>query len=56
MIDKEMDKFLEDVANNTPNAGQFDNVFEEDKVSDFEEDLCGGKSFKSMRETTKIKK
>ena len=30
-MDKELDKFLDDLANNTPNAHQFDKVEEEDE-------------------------
>lgn len=51
-----MDKFLKELANNTPNASQFEDIIDEENVSDFEEDICGGKSFKTMRETTKKKK
>ena len=29
-MDKELDKFLNDLANNTPNADQFDEAKEED--------------------------
>lgn len=48
-MDKEIDKFLEEVANNTPHAEQFEEV----QIKDFEEDLYGGKSFKSVRKENK---
>ena len=48
-MDKEMDKFLEEMADNTPNSEQFGEM----SVKDFEEDLLGGKSFKSVRKENK---
>tara|TARA_B100000614_G_C14144007_1_gene325537 strand:- start:97 stop:276 length:180 start_codon:yes stop_codon:yes gene_type:complete len=42
-MDKEIDKFLEDISNNTPNTGMFDNI---DEV---EEDLVAGKPFKKLK-------
>jgi len=50
--DKEMQKFIEALKNNTPNSGQFDKV-KTNEVKDFEEDLFGGKSFKEVRKTLK---
>ncbi len=44
-----MDKFLNEIADNTPHSEQF----EEMSVNDFEEDLLGGKSFKSVRKENK---
>ena len=43
-MDKEIDKFLEDISNNTPNTGMFDNI---DEV---EEDLVAGKPFNKLKE------
>ena len=42
-MDKETDKFIEDISNNTPNTGMFDNI---DEV---EEDLVAGKPFKKLK-------
>ena len=39
-MDKEIDKFFEDISNNTPNTGMFGDI---DEV---EEDLAAGKPFK----------
>ena len=44
-MDKELDKFIEELKDNTPHSEQFEDV----KVDDFEEDLLGGKSFKTVR-------
>ncbi len=52
MKDRELDKFVEDITNNTPHAKQFESV----KIDDFEEDLLGGKSFKTVRKENKDKK
>ena len=43
--------FLDDLANNTPNAEQFDHIdkLKESDVKDVEQDLMGGKSFKAIR-------
>ena len=43
-MDKEIDKFFEDISNNTPNESMFDNI---DEV---EEDLVAGKPFKKLKE------
>lgn len=40
--------FLEELANNTPNTSQFDKI-EEDNMKETEEDLIGGKSFKKLK-------
>ena len=49
--------FLDDLANNTPNAGQFDHIdkLKESDVKDVEQDLMGGKSFKAKRKEKKEK-
>ena len=47
MIDKELNKFLEDLKHNSPNSEMFENV------KDFEEDACGGKTFYTMRKENK---
>ena len=52
MKDRELDKFVGDITNNTPHAKQFESV----KIDDFEEDLLGGKSFKTVRKENKDKK
>jgi len=44
------DKFLNDLANNTPNSSMFEGV------EDFEEDLQGGQTFTSVRKSLKSKK
>ena len=43
-MDKEIDKFFDDLANNTPNESMFDNI---DEV---EEDLVAGKSYTKLKE------
>ena len=45
-MDKEIDKFLEDLANNTPNESMFDNS----DINEVEEDLVAGKPFKKLKE------
>ena len=53
-----LNDFLEDLANNTPNADQFDHLYEklkESDVKDVEQDLMGGKSFKALRKEKKEK-
>lgn len=49
--------FLDDLANNTPNAEQFDHIdkLKESDVKDVEQDLMGGKSFKALRKEKKEK-
>ena len=47
-MDKELENFLEDLANNTPNDSQFYKI-EEDNMKEVEEDLIGGKSFKKLK-------
>ena len=49
--------FLDDLANNTPNAAQFDHIdkLKESDVKDVEQDLMGGKSFKAIRKEKKEK-
>ena len=49
--------FLDDLANNTPNAEQFDHIdkLKESDVKDVEQDLMGGKSFKVLRKEKKEK-
>ena len=49
--------FLDDIANNTPNAEQFDHIdkLKESDVKDVEQDLMGGKSFKALRKEKKEK-
>ena len=42
-MDKEIDKFIEDISNNTPNTGMFGDI---DEV---EEDLVAGKPFKKLK-------
>ena len=42
-MDKEIDKFLEEIANNTPNEGMFD-------IKEVEEDLVAGKPFSKLKE------
>ena len=50
--------FLDDLANNTPNAEQFDHIdkLKESDVKDVEQDLMGGKSFKAIRKEKKENK
>ena len=53
-----LNDFLEDLANNTPNVDQFDHLDEKLKeadVKDVEQDLMGGKSFKALRKEKKEK-
>ena len=49
--------FLDDLANNTPNAEQFDHIdkLKESDVKDVEQDLMGGKSFKAIIKEKKEK-
>ena len=47
-----LDKFLEELADNTPNTSQFDKI-EEDNMKEAEEDLIGGKSFKKLKDELK---
>ena len=50
--------FLEALANNTPNADQFehlDDKLKESDVKDVDQDLMGGKSFKALRKEKKEK-
>jgi len=42
-MDKEIDKFFEDLANNTPNDSMFD-------INEVEEDLVAGKPFSKLKE------
>ena len=42
-MDKETDKFFEDLANNTPNESMFD-------IDEAEEDLVAGKPFSKLKE------
>ena len=42
-MDKEIDKFLDDIANNTPNESMFD-------INEVEEDLVAGKPFSKLKE------
>jgi len=44
--------FLEELANNTPNDKQFDKL-KEDNMKEVEEDLIGGKSFKKLKDELK---
>ena len=41
-MDKETDKFFDDLANNTPNEGMFD-------INEVEEDLVAGKPFSKLK-------
>ena len=52
-----LNDFLEDLANNTPNAEQFDHIdkLKESDVKDVEQDIMGGKSFKAIRKEKKEK-
>ena len=53
MIEDKIDiKFLEELADNTPNDSQFDKL-EEDNMKEVEEDLIGGKSFKKLKDEIK---
>ena len=40
---KEIDKFFDDLANNTPNESMFD-------INEVEEDLVAGKTFSKLKE------
>lgn len=51
-MDKELEDFLNELANNTPNADQFSKI-EEDNMKEAEEDLIGGKSFKKLKDEIK---
>ena len=51
-MDKELENFLEELANNTPNDSQFDKL-KEDNMKEVEEDLIGGKSFKKLKDEIK---
>ena len=42
-MDKETDKFFDDLANNTPNESMFD-------INEVEEDLVAGKPFSKLKE------
>ena len=42
-MDKEIDKFFDDLANNTPNESMFD-------INEVEEDLVAGKTFSKLKE------
>ena len=42
-MDKEIDKFFDDLANNTPNESMFD-------IDEAEEDLVAGKPFSKLKE------
>lgn len=53
---KEFEKFLEDLANNTPNKDQFGKNVNEKNLDDFEEDLIGGKSFKTLKNSINKKR
>ena len=48
-MDKELENFLNELANNTPNDSQFDKL-KEDNMKEVEEDLIGGKSFKKLKD------
>ena len=48
-MDKETDKFFEDLANNTPNESMFD-------IDEAEEDLVAGKPFSKLKEDLAISK
>ena len=51
-MDKELENFLNELANNTPNSDQFDKI-KEDNMKEVEEDLIGGKSFKKLKDELK---
>jgi hypothetical protein len=53
---KEIEKFLEDLANNTPNENQFGKIVNEKNLDEFEEDLMGGKSFKTLKNSINKKR
>jgi hypothetical protein len=51
---KNINDFLEDLANNTPNSEQFDKIkIKESNMKEVEEDLVGGKSFKKLKDEIK---
>ena len=52
MSKNNLDKFFEELADNTPNDKQF-NKLEEDNMKEVEEDLIGGKSFKKLKDELK---
>ena len=54
-MDKEIDKFFEELANNTPHVGQFDDIEENNNMKEVEEDLVGGKSFKKLKDEIRRK-
>ena len=49
---EDRDSFIEELADNTPHEGQFDKL-KEAEVKDAEEDLCGGKTFKKLKDEVK---
>ena len=49
---EDRDGFIEQLADNTPNEAQFDKL-KEAEVKDAEEDLCGGKTFKKLKDEVK---
>ena len=52
-MDKETDKFFDDLANNTPNEGMFDGDHNRNRLFDIdevEEDLVAGKPFSKLKE------
>ena len=51
-MDKEILKFLDELADNTPHESQFDKS-KLDNMKEVEEDLIGGKSFKTLRDKNK---
>ena len=62
MSKNNLDKFFEELADNTPNDKQFNkleednkqfNKLEEDNMKEVEEDLIGGKSFKKLKDELK---
>ena len=44
--------FIDMLADNTPHEGQFDKL-KEAEVQDADEDLCGGKTFKKLKDEVK---
>ena len=48
-MDKEIDKFFDDLANNTPNESMFD-------INEVEEDLVAGKPFSKLKEDLATRK
>jgi len=49
---EDRDSFIDQLADNTPHEGQFDKL-KEAEVQDAEEDLCGGKTFKKLKDEVK---